>query len=122
MTASSRVTFVNHDGGTWVFRQQPQYKGVIKFGRITIHDNCFIGHGVVIMPGVSIGPNSVVGTGAVVTKDVPPNTVAVGIPAKPIMTVEEYAEKSLANTPDYDKEEYKNNKRDALVKLYPYPW
>jgi len=122
VTVSSRVTFVNHDGGTWVFRQQPKYKGVIKFGRITIHDNCFIGHGVVIMPGVSIGPNSVVGTGAVVTKDVPPNTVAVGIPAKPIMTVEEYAEKSLANTPDYDKEEYKNNKRDALVKLYPYPW
>lgn len=122
VTLSSRVTFVNHDGGTWVFREQPRYKDVIKVGRITIHDNCFIGHGVTIMPGVSIGPNSVVGTGAIVTKDVPPNTVAVGIPAKPIMTTEEYAEKCLASCPEYDKAEYKRDKRALLVKMYPNPW
>ncbi len=122
VTIASNVTFINHDGGAWVFRQQPKYKEVIKFGRITIHDNCFIGYGVTIMPGVTIGPNSVVGTGAVVTKDVPPNTVAVGLPAKPIMTIEEYAERSLAATPEYDRANYKSHKIEELLKLYPRPW
>ncbi len=122
VTVSGNVTFINHDGGTWVFRHKPEYQKVIKFGRITIHDNCFIGYGVTIMPGVSIGPNSVVGTGALVTKDVPPNTVAVGVPAKPIMTIEEYAEKSLASTPEYDRAHYKSNKIEELLRLYPRPW
>ena len=55
VTISSGVTFINHDGGTWVFRDQPKYRDVIKFGRITIHDNCFIGFGSTLLPGVTIG-------------------------------------------------------------------
>lgn len=41
-----------------------------------------------IMPGVTIGENSIVSAGAVVTKDVPPNTVAAGVPAKIIKKIE----------------------------------
>lgn len=122
VTISNLVTFITHDGGTWVFRNQERYAQVIKYGRITIHDNCFIGSGVILMPGVSIGPNAVVGAGSVVTKDVPENTVAAGNPARHIMTVTEYANRSLAKTPDYDRKAYKREKLSELLRLFPRPW
>lgn len=49
---------------------------------IVIEDNCWIGYGVQIMPGVTIHSGSVVGAGAVVTKDVEANTVVGGVPAR----------------------------------------
>jgi serine acetyltransferase len=45
------------------------------------------------MPGVSIGPNSIVGVGSVVNKDVPPDTVVAGVPARPIYTLDEYIDR-----------------------------
>ncbi len=51
---------------------------------IIIEDNCWLGTGVRILDGVTIGCGSVVGAGAVVTKDIPPYSVAVGVPAKRI--------------------------------------
>ncbi|MEP7242300.1 MAG: acyltransferase [Gammaproteobacteria bacterium] len=122
VTISTRVNFINHDGGTWVFRHQPKYRDVIKYGRIVIHDNCFIGSGVTLMPGVSIGPNSVVAAQSVVSRDVPPDSVAGGVPARVLMTLEEYAQKALAQTPAYDCEAYRANKVAELLRLYPRPW
>ena len=122
VTISARVVFLTHDGATSVFRSQTQYSSVIRFGRITVHDNCFIGYGATILPGVSIGPNSVVAAGAVVTKDVPPNTIAGGVPARVITTIENYAEKCLAETPPYDPAAFRANKQAELLRLYPYPW
>ena len=119
---SGDVAFITHDGGTSVFRDQEKYRDVVKFGRITIHDNCIIGWGVIIMPGVSIGPNSVVAAGAVVTKDVPPNTVAGGVPARMLMTVENYAEQSLGSMLAYDRAAYKRDKVGELLRLFPRPW
>lgn len=49
---------------------------------ITIGDNVWIGGGATILPGVAVGENSIVGAGAVVTKDVPANTVVVGNPVR----------------------------------------
>jgi maltose O-acetyltransferase len=49
---------------------------------ITIGSNVWLGGGVIVLPGVSVGANTVVGAGAVVTKDLPPNVVAVGNPAR----------------------------------------
>ncbi|MFC0006934.1 sugar O-acetyltransferase [Micromonospora siamensis] len=54
---------------------------------ITIEDNVWLGGGVIVLAGVTIGANTVVGAGAVVTRDLPPNVVAVGNPAKPIRTL-----------------------------------
>ncbi|MEU6438798.1 maltose acetyltransferase domain-containing protein [Streptomyces sp. NPDC047046] len=54
---------------------------------ITIGDNVWLGGGVLVLPGVTIGENSVVGAGSVVTKDIPPNTVAVGNPARVARTL-----------------------------------
>ncbi|MBG9979949.1 acyltransferase [Facklamia sp. DSM 111018] len=113
---TSNVRFITHDGGSWVFREDDKYKDVKKFGKIEIKDNCFIGNNVILMPDISIGPNAVIGAGAVVTKDVPANTVVAGVPAKPIMSIEEYAEKSLQNTPPYDKNNYRENRQEEILK------
>ena len=62
---------------------------------VTINDNAIIGSKAVIKAGVIVGENSVVAMGAVVTKDVPPNTVVGGVPAKIMYSKEEYDKKQL---------------------------
>ncbi len=57
-------------------------------GKIIIKQGAWIGAGVIILPNVTIGECAVVGAGAVVTKDVPAYTVAVGVPAKVIKKLE----------------------------------
>jgi maltose O-acetyltransferase len=54
---------------------------------ILIEDNVWIGGGAILLPGVTIGRNAVVGAGAVVPKDVLPNTVVAGNPAKVIRVI-----------------------------------
>ena len=56
---------------------------------IHIGKNCWLGAGVIVMPGVSIGDNSVIGAGSVVTKDIPANVVAVGNPCKVLRPIGE---------------------------------
>ncbi|WP_445620507.1 sugar O-acetyltransferase [Kushneria sp. Sum13] len=51
---------------------------------IVIHDNVWLGGGAIVLAGVTIGENSVIGAGAVVTRDIPANVVAVGNPARVI--------------------------------------
>ncbi|WP_132055684.1 sugar O-acetyltransferase [Pseudocnuella soli] len=57
-------------------------------GHIHIKENAWIGAGATILPGVTIGENSVVAAGAVVSKDVPANTIVGGVPAKIIKTIQ----------------------------------
>lgn len=63
---------------------------VLLCGKITIKDNVWIGAKAIILPGITIGENSVVAGGAVVTKDVEPNTVVGGNPAKVLKHLEKY--------------------------------
>ncbi len=49
---------------------------------ITIGKNCWLGAGVIVMPGVTIGDNVIIGAGSIVTKDIPSNVVAVGNPCR----------------------------------------
>jgi carbonic anhydrase/acetyltransferase-like protein (isoleucine patch superfamily) len=58
----------------------------------------FIGHRAIILPNVEIGPNAIVAAGAVVTKDVPPNSVVGGIPAKRICGIDQLVERLKAST------------------------
>jgi carbonic anhydrase/acetyltransferase-like protein (isoleucine patch superfamily) len=70
---------------------------------------------------VTIGPNSVVAAGAVVMRSVPPNVVVAGNPARPILTVQQYAEWSLGATPAYDEAEYARDKQACLLKILRKP-
>ncbi len=61
-----------------------QYNLPIKIGR-----NCWLGAGVIVLPGVTIGDNSVIGAGSVVTKDIPANVVAIGTPCHVMREINE---------------------------------
>lgn len=67
---------------------EPKDIRVIKTKEIHIKKNAWIGARVCILPGVTIGENAIVGTGSVITKDVPDNSIAVGNPAKIIKVIE----------------------------------
>ncbi len=67
---------------------------------VHIGKNCWIGAGALIMPGVTIGDNTVIGAGSVVTKDIPSNVVAVGNPCKVMREIS-----------DHDREFYFKNKK-----------
>lgn len=74
------VQLITHDGGYWVLRSKQsgfgdEFAEADKFGKIIIHDNVHVGTNSIIMPGVEIGENSVIACGAVVTHNVPPNSV-----------------------------------------------
>ncbi|MDR2723226.1 MAG: sugar O-acetyltransferase [Cellulomonadaceae bacterium] len=56
---------------------------------IVIGDNVWLGGGVIVCPGVTIGDDTVIGAGAVVTRDIPPRSIAVGNPARVIRTVDD---------------------------------
>lgn len=85
------VKFITHDGGTLLFRDRVPDLEITK--PITVGNNVYFGNNVIILPGVTIGNNVVIGAGAVVSKDIPDNSVAVGVPARVIKTAEEYFEK-----------------------------
>jgi len=112
------VQFVTHDGGVWVLRNlSKKLEDIDKFGPINIGNNVHIGMNVTIMPGVSIGNNCIIGCGAVVTRDIPDNSVAVGVPARVIESIDDYLEKNRKNF-EHTKEMEKSEKRNYLEKKY----
>jgi len=116
---STNVTFINHDGGIWTIHRMEKYRNIKKFGAITVGEYSFIGASSVILPGVKIGQNCVVGAGSVVTKSIPDNTVVAGVPARKICSTEEYAEKCAQKMPsDFDLERYSQNKKKYLIECY----
>ena len=86
------INFITHDGGIKVLNSLNYFNGarMDNIAPIKIGDNVYIGFGACIMPGVTIGDNVIIGAGAIVTRDINDNSVAVGIPAKVIKTIDEY--------------------------------
>lgn len=83
---------LTHDWASWCFVEK--YNEFIPaHNKVKIGNNVWFGENVTIMPGVTIGDNVIIGIGSIVTKSIPSNSVAVGIPAKVICTFEEYYEK-----------------------------
>jgi acetyltransferase-like isoleucine patch superfamily enzyme len=65
----------------------PNQRNLFSKGEVVIEDNVWIGEGVVILPNVKIGKNSIIGANSVVTKNIPENSVAGGVPAIIIKTI-----------------------------------
>jgi acetyltransferase-like isoleucine patch superfamily enzyme len=96
----SVATFIGHDGSIRVLNNAYGVR-LDAVGKIDIRDNSFIGYGAIVMPGVTIGPNSVVGAGTVVTKDVPPNTVIGVASTRRLMSTDELVERKLTRARSY---------------------
>lgn len=62
-------------------------------GSVTIGNNVWFGTNVTVLKGVTIGDNCIIGAGSIVTKSIPANSVAVGVPCKVVCTIEEYYKK-----------------------------
>ena len=93
---TQNVRFMTHDGSVNIVRRlDDKYKDILKFGKIIVGDNVFIGANSTIMPNVKIGSNSIIAACSCVTKDIPDGEVWGGVPAKKICTVQQYADKLL---------------------------
>jgi serine acetyltransferase len=87
------------------------------FGKIDI-DNYFIGFDAILMPNITIGPNSVVGDGSVVTKDIPSNMVVAGVPARILCRVDEYKEKCINSYNNLTLRGPRNTWKNQLIELF----
>lgn len=102
VTITSGVKLITHDGSTCLVKNT-KGKRYQRFAPIKIGSNVFIGVNSIVMPGVTIGSNIVIGAGSVVTKDIPDNSVAIGVPAKVVSSFADYQTK-IQNTCANDNE------------------
>lgn len=87
---ASRIFISDHNHGETtrqMLKVSPMQRPLISKGPVVIKNNVWVGEGVTIMCNVTIGENSIIAANAVVTKDVPPNCIAAGIPAKIIKEI-----------------------------------
>lgn len=89
---NDNFTILTHDFGTFVFREY-YHDFVNSSGRVIIGNNIVFGRDVTVLKGVTIGDNCVIGLGSVVSKSIPSNSVAVGVPARIVCTLDEYYKK-----------------------------
>lgn len=89
---NANFTVLTHDFGSFVFRGY--YKDFVNSsGKVKIGNNIVFGRDVTILKGVTIGDNCIIGAGSIVTKSIPANSVAAGVPARVICTLEDYYQK-----------------------------
>lgn len=84
----SDCVLIGHDGAIAMLNRAYGVK-LDSVGKIVIKDDVFIGHGAILLPGITIGPRAIVAAGAVVTRDVAPGDIVGGVPAKPISRVDD---------------------------------
>ena len=99
VTFGPQTYVLAHDAST------KKYLGYTKIGKVTIEDGCFIGADSLIMPGVHIGKNCIIGAKSVVTSNVPDGSVYIGAPARFVCTTQEYIDKQkkgMEKYPIYD--------------------
>ena len=96
---SSDVSFITHRFVGLAMRlKQPNYR---IYQRIRIGDRVSIGQRAIIMPGVTVGDDVIIGAMSLVSRDIPSGHVAVGAPARPIMTIQEFRD-GVAETPGFE--------------------
>ncbi len=90
-------TLFGHDGSVNMINRAYGLR-LDRVGKIDIGSDVFIGHGAIVLPGVTIGSRVLIGAGAVVARDVPPNSVLVGSPARRICSLDELVARFSAET------------------------
>jgi len=90
---SSNVKILAHDASPF------PHIGHVKTDKVTIGCRTYIGASSIILPGVRIGDDVIIGAGSIVTHDVPDNSVAAGNPARVIATVSDFLKKHAENVP-----------------------
>jgi acetyltransferase-like isoleucine patch superfamily enzyme len=115
VTVTGGVRFITHDGGVWIFREDHPDLDIV--APIVVGNNVFIGLNAIVLPGVTIGDDCVIGAGSVVTKDIPSGTVAAGVPARAIKSVAEYRE-SLRDKELSSRSLEQAQKREFLIQFF----
>lgn len=110
--------FVTHDGAVWTLRNDLECAKIDKFGKIKVGNNVFIGINSIILPGVTIADNCIIGAGSIVTKSIPEGEVWAGAPARFISTVEQYKKSVLLNA-DYTKGLSAKDKKEKIIEKHP---
>lgn len=101
-----RFSLVTHDFVTGVFKAK--YDDFLpSSGKVTIGNNVMFGINCTVLKGVTIGDNCFIAAGALVTKDIPSNSIAGGVPAKVICTIDEY---------------YSRRKEECIGEAFLYAW
>ena len=90
---------------------EPSMREYMYTDPVTIEDNCWIGAAVTICPGVTIGENSVIGAGSVVTHDIPANVVAAGNPCRVIREINETDKKYYYKDREITAEDLEEEKK-----------
>ncbi len=117
VTISTLVNFVTHDNSAIKIHTN----GTDYVGKIVIGDNCFIGTGTIILPGVQLAKGTIVGAGSVVTKSVlEEHTVIAGNPAHKIANVFELREKYQTKVFDFRNMNY--NEKKLYILQHPEKW
>ena len=87
---------ITHSVAHVVFnREENTDKYLCRYGKIEIENNVYVGADAIIQFDVTVGEKCIIAAGSIVTKDVPPNSVVAGIPARKISTYEEAKRKAL---------------------------
>lgn len=90
------VMFVTHDGGTLILRKEvPDLEWTAP---IVVGSDVYIGVRTIILPGVTIGNRCIIGAGSIVSKSIPDNGVAAGVPARVLKSTDEYLETMKAKS------------------------
>lgn len=112
VTLAPRVYILAHDAST------KRQLGYTKIGKVRIGHRVFVGAASVILPGVTIGDDVIIGVGTVVTGDIPDGSLAVGVPAKVVGTVEQFMAKRTREIDLYPcfGEEYTERKQVTNAK------
>jgi acetyltransferase-like isoleucine patch superfamily enzyme len=106
------VKFFCH-GAAWVFREK--HPNFDTFGKIEVKNNVYIGNNSLIMPGVTIGNDVIIGAGSVVTKSVQDGLIVAGNPARVIGRVDDLEEKLIAFNLNTKGMNY-TDKKNVLIK------
>ena len=120
---AAETCFITHDGGISVLNNLHKFLKagkpvrMDKIAPIRIGNNVYTGMGAMIMPGVRIGNNVIIGAHSVVTHDIADNSVAVGIPARVISSIEDYYRRSLPKVDETKKLSYPKKKAYYLKKF-----